>query len=471
MDYWNVQRKGANYFNRVPSEEWFVAAKKTGIRFARLAPDKWNCEQRDFLIGNADSFTEIPRSDLKILKNTLDQAQRNDIKVVITLLSLPGSRWKQNNDGKRDLRIWQQRDYQNQAASFWKALAKELQGHPAVVGYNILNEPHPECLFGIHDYMEVDFRKWYDTIKDSPADLNVFYREIVSAIREVDPSMPIVIDVGLYATPGAISYLTPIDDDNILYSFHMYEPYVYTSDRVIKGKRFSYPGPIPPSECDPDRPDSRGATYWDGKALEQFFRPVLLWQKQFAIPSSRILVGEFGCRRTAVGADKYLSHLIRIFNDNKWHWAFYAFREDSWDGMDYELGAGQLLHRRYRDAVENYADLDALRRDNPIFNILKKELEKPTSSRTTSPSVRVRRVNTSRVPDPRPGPLANTRAERQRDSVLQHTTDSVAERHRNGPSSSVGATAGPVIDEQCSSHALGRAYPLKPTGLPHAHSQ
>jgi hypothetical protein len=42
------------------------------------------------------------------------------------------------------------------------------------------------------------------------------------------------------------------------------------------------------------------------------------------------------------GLAQYFLDLIAIFKKNGWHWAFYAFREDCWDGMDYELGDGQL---------------------------------------------------------------------------------------------------------------------------------
>ena len=104
IDYWNVQRKGANYFNQTPSVDWFIAAKATGIQFARLASDKWECEKRDFLVNDADAFTEISYRDLETLKVVLDQAEQNGIRIVLTLLSLPGSRWKQNNQGKDDLR-------------------------------------------------------------------------------------------------------------------------------------------------------------------------------------------------------------------------------------------------------------------------------------------------------------------------------------------------------------------------------
>lgn len=259
--YLQTQRKGANFFNKTPTEDWFIAARETGIQFARLCCDKWQSESRDFLLGDADSFSAIPVADFEVLKNTLDHAHRHNVKIVITLLSLPGSRWKQNNNDQDDLRIWQDEKYQAQAVLFWKELANLLKDHPAVVGYNILNEPHPEKLFGIGDFREIEFQKWYQTVKGSHADLNLFYKKIASAIREVDRTTPIILDTGLYATPWAISYLSPINEPGILYSFHMYEPYAYTT-RKINSEKYEHPGSIPTRLVDAEENLGKGPSFY-----------------------------------------------------------------------------------------------------------------------------------------------------------------------------------------------------------------
>jgi len=375
MSYWNVQRKGANFFNQTPTSDWFVAANEVGIEFARLAPDKWNCEQRDFLLGNADEFTEISLKDYQTLKYILDQADHNHIKIVITLLSLPGSRWRQNNQDKDDLRIWRQEKYKNQAIQFWKSLASLLKDHPAIVGYNILNEPHPELLFGINDFNGIDFEKWYTSVIGSYADLNLFYQNIVKAIREVDNATPIILDTGMYATPWAIRYLTPINDEKILYSFHMYEPYAYTTRKINNGC-YSYPGALPlQQEVTEEKTSTPISLNWNKEALKEFLQPINQWQQKYAIPSSQIFVGEFGCDRTTKGAAIYLKDLIEIFNENKWHWAFYSFREDCWDSMDYELGSDKLSWE-YWEAIENGECLNKFRKDNPLFDVIKADLHK-----------------------------------------------------------------------------------------------
>ncbi len=382
IDFWMTQRKGANFFNQTPSPEWFIAAQHVGIQFARLAPDKWQGEQRDFLLGNADDFQNIPTTDFNLLKKTIDDAHQYGIKIVITMLSLPGSRWRQNNEGLDDLRLWTSKEYHTQAANFWKQLAALLKDHPAVVGYNILNEPHPECLFGIHDFREVNLQEWHASVQGSFADLNIFYKTIIQAIREVDSETPIIVDTGLYATPWAIRYLQPIEDSKTLYSFHMYEPYAYTT-RTLNTGRYEYPGAVPIKLTDTEKtaaPSSCPAIYWNKSTLIDFLKPISDWQEKFQIPSSRILVGEFGCDRTAKGASLYLGELIQIFDTHRWHWAFYSFREDCWDSMDYELGS-EKVDWQYWEALEQKRSLDPFRHDNPLFDIIKNNLQQPRSWR------------------------------------------------------------------------------------------
>ena len=178
----------------------------------------------------------------------------------------------------------------------------------------------------------------------------------------------------MYATPWAIQYLKPIDDANTLYSFHMYEPYAYTTRKINNG-RYSYPGALPYllEDAENDSFLKTSITHWNKCELNDFLKPIVEWQEKYKIPSSQILVGEFGCDRIATGAEKYLADLIEIFNTNNWHWAFYSFREDCWDSMDYELGQGKLSWQ-YWEAIENGKSLDEFRIDNYLFEVIKVHL-------------------------------------------------------------------------------------------------
>ncbi|MBI5386424.1 MAG: cellulase family glycosylhydrolase [Verrucomicrobia bacterium] len=147
--FWDTPRHGANFFNEVELRERFQAASQAGIEFVRLASNKWlndrpKSQLGDFLLGRPESFSRLDTNDLALLLRVLDDAHAAQLKVVLTMLRLPGSRWSQHNGGKQEFALWQEVARQEQAISCWRQLALALKDHPAVVGYNLLNEPCPE---------------------------------------------------------------------------------------------------------------------------------------------------------------------------------------------------------------------------------------------------------------------------------------------------------------------------------------
>ncbi len=370
--YWNIQRKGTNYFNQTPSKEWFDAASMENIKFVRLVFEKWDGEQRDFILGNADDYQGIVESDFQQLINYLDYADELNIKVVITPISLPGDRWTQSNNDQKDGRIWKELKYREEAIQYWKDLAFRLKDHPAVVGYNLVNEPHPEIYFNKHSFWKRDLHEWFQTVEGGPADLNLFNKQMVQGIRTIDTEMPIIIESGLYATPWAFDYLMPIiEDDKIIYSFHMYEPYSFVTKRLNDG-RYSYPGEMPIEELDK-------AFDLNKVGLSNFFKPMFEWTAKYKIPNNRIWVSEFGCDRSIEGAKSYLSDLITIFNENNWHWSFYAFREDDgFQAMDYELGKHKVHYTywEYQEAKTMHLHYDKIYSGitDSFWDVFQKEL-------------------------------------------------------------------------------------------------
>ncbi|HEV2707258.1 MAG TPA: cellulase family glycosylhydrolase [Pyrinomonadaceae bacterium] len=370
IDFWNEQRRGADYMNSTPTREWWVAAREAGIRIVRLFPNQWPTARRDFLVGDADKFERLDERDLKLLRESLDHAESVGLKVVLTTTTLPGLRWRQQNGDKDDLRLWRDFTYHAQAAEFWRQLAAALKDHRAVVGYNILNEPHPERATGFDDFWTQDFVAWYAKVEQTPADLNLFYRRVVAAIREVDRETPVVLDSGLYATPWAFKYLKPLADARIIYSFHMAEPWGYTTRRVNQG-RYAYPGVMPVGSAVNGQ---RRQFQMNAVELERFHAPVIEWQRRHKITSRRIFVGEFGCSRSVEGAAEYLSDLIKIFNKQGWHWAFYQFRADgTWTERDYEYGT-RPPGAAYWEAVGRGERPQLPRVANPLWDVFRKAL-------------------------------------------------------------------------------------------------
>lgn len=373
IKFWDEQRKGANWFNITPTRDWLVAAKEAGIEVVRLAPNNWKSRQSDFLIGSADHFDGIVEQDFQKLLEVLDQADALGLKLVLTTLSLPGARYWQANGDELDFRIWRDPQYAPQAALFWKQLAQRLKNHPAIVGYNILNEPVPEWSERLRGARTPDLTAWYAKVENTPADLNLFNDRVVAAIREADEETPVVIDCGSWAAAHAIQYLKPLRDDKVLYSVHMYEPFIYTNRKTNDG-RFNYPGKFL-VETDAGGETRQVEVILSGDELRKRLSPVVEWQERHGIESSRIFVGEFGCDRMVGGAADYLGDLIKIFNRHEWHWAFFTFRSDFWDGMDYEVGT-KRLGAAYWQAFKRGELPQPQREDNPLWDVIKRELRK-----------------------------------------------------------------------------------------------
>ena len=70
----------------------------------------------------------------------------------------------------------------------------------------------------------------------------------------------------------------------------------------------------------------------------------------------------------------YLTDVLTALDSNTLHWAFYSFREDSWDGMDYELGAKKKVHWSYWDAIDAGKPDPIKRQSSPEFEIISKRL-------------------------------------------------------------------------------------------------
>lgn len=368
QDFWTQQRRGANGDVADTSDKWFKAAAEVGIKWVRLVPAGIKSADRDPLLGNADEFTGIPKADLAKVVSALDIAEKHGVRVVLTMFSLPGTRWKQHNNDKFDYRLWQEKKYHEQAAAFWKELATAVKDHPAIVGYNPLNEPHPERMKGFNSPSK-EFESWRKQAVGTAADVNELYATIIPAIRSVDTDTPIILDGCFHASPAGLATLNPVSDENTLYAFHFYSPWNYTTFRANNG-RFSYPAKMP-------NPEGGSQTWNDATMLERF-EPVLGWAKRHKIARSRLMLSEFGCDRRVDGAADYLRDVLNVAESNGWHWAFYSFRSSSWEGMDYELGTKKLGWKYWQEREKGVPHNEIVKRgDNPLWNVIRQRLDDP----------------------------------------------------------------------------------------------
>lgn len=335
MHYWEVkQRMGANSFNNnPPSQAYFDALAGYGGEWVRLTWSKWESTSgKTFLIGDPSNYTELVEGDVTILKDVVARARQSGVKVVFTPLSLPGAVWTQDNEDQIDDRLYSDKEYWEQSAAFWTDVAAIFKDDPTVVAYNLLNEPTPERPAGYERGTGEENTVWYEKQQGTARDLPALYNFIIAAVRTVDSETPIMVDGGFFGNPNGFDYFPhALEDEKVLYAFHMYQPWAATSVRNVRnGSKLIYPGKM----------EYWGRTeIWNAEKVSKTIQQPLDWADKNGINQSRIVMGEFGCHRYLKWCSIYMEDVLTAADEANLHWAFYTFRSDSWGGMDYELGS------------------------------------------------------------------------------------------------------------------------------------
>ncbi len=334
IDAWSRPLRGANYVAyEGHAAEDLSAAAAYGVRLIRLflpGIDREWPEEQDYFASD-----EYARR-LAALDEVIRIAAANGMKVVVAGGTVPGRMYNWNEHGRGDRRLWRAHWRHDEFAAFWRRMAERYGANPAVIGYELLNEPHFEQSREPDRWSRAFLAAFAEDVRDTPGDLNLLYRRAVAAIRAVDRETPIVLDSGAWASPATFFYLQPVKgDDRIIYSFHWYEPQSFTVWRNHQGSA-TYPGCVTEEES---AGEDRVEVAWDIGAHRRFMAaPVQAWQKEHSIPSNRILCGEFSADRRATGAAEWNRDVIAVLDENGWHWTYYIFRERGWNAKDFELG-------------------------------------------------------------------------------------------------------------------------------------
>lgn len=107
--------------------------------------------------------------------------------------------------------LWNDAANQDRLTNLWKAIAARYAGEPQIIGFGLLNEPEPVT----------SRQQWPDLA-----------RRIAAAIRSVDGNHILFIErpiavAGDFNSDGDMNFFL-VDDPDVVYEFHFYEPYDYT---------------------------------------------------------------------------------------------------------------------------------------------------------------------------------------------------------------------------------------------------
>jgi endoglucanase len=262
---------------------------------------RWQLTWNGFPRSPADDVG-VPEYDawlegaLKHVDELLPLCRELKLKVLVDIHTPPGGRLPNN-----ECRLFKEKRFQEALLADWEKIARRYKGEKIIWGYDLVNEPvEGEIPDGLMD--------WHDLALQA-----------TKRIRAIDTEHSIIVEGAPWGGPDALADFEPLPFDKIVYSFHMYVPHEFTHQNVTGTvEPVAYPGVI-------------NGKMWDKEALRKVMQPVLDWQRDYNV---QIYVGEFSAIRWAPGAKNYLSDVIDLFEENKWDWAYHAFRE--WPGWSVE---------------------------------------------------------------------------------------------------------------------------------------
>ena len=271
-------------------------------------------------------------SCLDNIEDVLGWCAARGMKVCVDLHSPPGGK----RAGDRAMNMFFEETFADAFVETWRRIARRFNGHPALYGYDLVNEP----------------------IQRVPAPFSYWelQRRAAEAIREIDPATPIVVESNLGCVAESYRYLSPLAMDNVIYQVHFYKPYEYTHQGVwgnpfeMDGRPLVWPDP------------ARG---WTQEHLRRVLAPVRAFQQKH---HARIYVGEFSAVSWAPGAENYLRDCIALFAEYGWDWTYHAFREWGAWSVEHEAiepgRAGPANFRPVEDSPRKRALIEGIRQQS-----------------------------------------------------------------------------------------------------------
>jgi endoglucanase len=178
-----------------------------------------------------------------------------------------------------------------QFADFWRALARHYSARdPERVFFEVLNEPELR-----------DAYRWYG-----------IEATLVGVIRESAPDHTIIVSGAHSSVEDDLIFLEPLRDPNLLYTFHFYEPFLFTHQGATWAVNYWHFLKGVPYPSDPEAarqaaalvPDPvhrlavirYGMSHWDAARIDAEVSHVVEWSRKWGVP---VICNEFGAYRKA----------------------------------------------------------------------------------------------------------------------------------------------------------------------------
>lgn len=277
--------------NYVTDKDWQTISS-LGFKHVRLTIDP------DILFDETNP-TNLNEKYLGYIDDALDALETRDLSAIINI----------HAKGEFNQRLAKDDGFVNSFVQFWKSFAAHLNHRSAEqVFLESLNEP----AFGFHlqDSPDVDpIQRW-----------NEVQTKLLVAIREAAPNHTLIAKAFDWESVDGLKTLTPVEDPNVVYNFHFYEPMPFTHQGAnwINDEftdLYDLPYPYNQQKCEEVIPrilDEKAKTIaesycnekWDAAKLEARIAKAATWAKENNV---LLTANEFGVYRSFVAREDRLN--------------------------------------------------------------------------------------------------------------------------------------------------------------------
>ncbi|MCM3687838.1 glycoside hydrolase family 5 protein [Kocuria rosea] len=208
-----VQLKAVNFTNRfdldIKTADLLTSAHHTEQDFVRVRELGFNSVR---FVMRGDWHDEDPKIFWEWLDRNVSWAREHGVWLILDLHIPLGGNWLDPGSNDTDFSVWSNPEVRNQNVELWREIATRYRNEPAIGAYDLMNEPVTTDSTG---------RQWQSLAQ-----------QLTDTIRSVG-DQHLIIAGGVYGVDGQFDpegqerhFL--IDDENVMYDFHFYEPYSFT---------------------------------------------------------------------------------------------------------------------------------------------------------------------------------------------------------------------------------------------------
>lgn len=295
------------------SKQDFELLKKVGFNHVRLPIDYQNFFKGKELQPEEKAFA--------LLDKALTEIQQAGLAVILDLHKCPGHDFHLGCTQEQP--FFSDPECRKDACKVWAFLAERYSTQPEIM-LELLNEPAGQ-----------DSKVW-DKIKD----------ELYKNVRAHAPKNTIVIGSNRWNSAEEFKDLTPVDDDNVIYSFHTYTPVCFThqyaawiQDPFFHQTRI-WPGEYSAPEGEAQTRLGMDFGKWDKDRLCKSLQNAFDFRKKYDLP---VACNEFGvyAQVNRESQINWLNDFMEILRENDVGYSYWNYKN-----LDFGLvSKGESLHK------------------------------------------------------------------------------------------------------------------------------